>query len=95
MTILEDSIKEPFLSLIVESVNNSHIAICPEFEVSAGGYDREDVVKDVYNLIKHMSSNILADYKQGKDVPIYLRRYSEKVIETINNKKDISTLFRK
>ncbi len=95
MTILEDSLKEPFLSLIVESVNNSHIAICPEFEVSAGGYDREDVIKDIYNLIKHMSLNILVDYQQGKNVPIYLLKYSEKVVETVNNKKDISTLFKK
>jgi len=93
-TILEESLKGPFLTLITEGVNNHYIMICPEFEVSACGYSQADVLSDLYDIIKVRSSSILLKKEKNKEVPVHLLKYSEKVAEALNSGKDISSLFK-
>ena len=95
MALIDEKVKNPFLTLISERVNGSIMSICPEFDVSASGYDSRDVLDDLCNMIELRSSNILANHKDGKETPVHLLKYSQKIIEAKNAGQLISALFKK
>ncbi|MEW6063031.1 MAG: hypothetical protein AB1571_01520 [Nanoarchaeota archaeon] len=45
-------------------------------------------------MIKVRAGSILRKKEEGKDINITLLKYSEKVVEILKNKKDISSLFK-
>lgn len=95
MALIDEKIKNPFLTIITDGVNGSVTVICPEFNVSASGYKKEDVLDDLCTMLEIKSSNILAKHKAGKDIPIHLLKYSEKIAETRKAGHLISVLFKK
>ena len=88
MTPLTEQRPTPFLNLITTEINGWVMALCPEFEVSACGPNRDTVVEDLYDMIKRNASLVLEE-KEGN--PPYLIEWSAEIVK----QKDISVLFKR
>lgn len=63
----------------------------PEFNVSAWGFDRDEVIKDLHDIIIRKSVINIKKARENLEVPNYLLVYSKKVIK---NRDNIENLFK-
>ena len=80
---------EPFLTLATRSINGWSMALCPEFEVSACGSDREAVVTDLCDMIERNALLYVEEDPSKSKEP--LLTWSKEVVK---HKGDISGLFK-
>lgn len=78
----------PFLTLTTTEINGWAMALCPEFEVSACGSDRDVVRADLFDMIKRNAFLLLKDKEK---IQPHLAKWAEEVVQ----QEDISVLFKK
>lgn len=88
MSPLTEEKPMPFLTLAFTEINGWVMALCPEFEVSACGSDRNTVIEDLHDMIKRNAQLILNDRER---VAAHMVGWSEEIIKH----KDISVLFKR
>jgi hypothetical protein len=89
--ILDEKIKSAFLTLVLKQINGWCMVHNPEFNVSAWGFDRDEVIKDLHDIIIRKSVINIKKARENLEVPNYLLVYSKKVIK---NRDNIENLFK-
>lgn len=82
---------KPFLTLTTTSVNGWFMAMCPEFEVSACGFDHATVVVDLHDMVRRNATLYIQE--EDKLPPgSQLLKWSKVIID--QKDADISDLFK-